>query len=163
MKNAIISISILSMLFLFSGCSHNTFAYSDGIGLETTINPQTYTLGLNFRYGKIFTGVFRENTEIKMVGNGNVKGALSSNSIIPSTSDTSSTTTKTGTDNSTASSDATLYIKVGKQITGYMVDLANVDKSFADKLVENYINDSKSTDKSINSDTSSVNSQTTTK
>ena len=60
------------------------------------------TFGINFRYGKIFTAVLRENSSVSMTGNGESKDNDSSNNDISSTSN--------------------LKIKIGPQITGYYVD-----------------------------------------
>ena len=90
----LIGVCFLSLIF---GCSHNAITYSDGIGFETTANPQTFTFGINFRYGKIFTAVLRENSSVSMTGNGESKD-----------DDISST--------------SNLKIKIGPQITGYYVD-----------------------------------------
>ena len=90
---------IICMLSLV-GCSHNQITYSDGLGFETTFNPNTYTAGITFRYGKIFSAVVRENSEIEMTGDG--KG--------------------TNVDSSGASAAGAVKINIGKQITGYYVD-----------------------------------------
>ena len=85
------------------GCSHNTVSYGDGIMLETTINPETYAFGVSLRYGKILTACTRENTEIEMTG-GNT------------------TPTGTGTEGGAAKTEASVRMKVGRQVTGYLVD-----------------------------------------
>lgn len=90
-------------LMLCTGCSHNCITYSDGIGLRTSINPQTYTIGIDFLYGKILNVVARENTEIELNGKGGVDSA-------------------TSTSTPSASADSALKIKIGKQISGYYVD-----------------------------------------
>lgn len=86
------------------GCSHNVVSYSDGIGFETTMRPDTGNFGITFRYGKILSVTARENTEVEMTG----EGAAGS-----------------GGENATstnASSAGSVKVKIGKQITGYYVD-----------------------------------------
>ena len=99
------------MLFLFGafilvmgafGWSHNVGSYSDGIGFETTMRPDTGNFGITFRYGKILSVTARENTEVEMTGTGNAGG---------------------GKENATtAATDGKVKMKIGKQITGYYVD-----------------------------------------
>lgn len=96
----------LSTIFL-AGCGHNTVSYGDGIMLETTINPETYAFGVSLRYGKILTACVRENTEIEMTGGNNTTGG---------SGESKSTAAKT---------EASLKLKVGRQITGYYVDAIN--------------------------------------
>ena len=93
---------LLMLAVALCGCSHNTVSYGDGIMLETTINPETYAFGVSLRYGKILTVCARENTEVEMTG-GN--------------------TTPTGTSgDATAKTEASVRMKVGRQVTGYLVD-----------------------------------------
>lgn len=94
---------MLGCCFLFSGCSHNVVNYSDGVGFETTMRPDTGNFGLTFRYGKILSVTARENTEVEMTGAGKAGGGESS-------------------DSANASADGSVKVKVGKQITGYYVD-----------------------------------------
>ena len=138
LKLLMLSVAIAGMSVALCGCGHNMVNYSDGIGLETTINPETYTVGLNFRYGKIFSAVVRENAKVKMSGNGTGKGALASSGILSSVTgeSASSSTNKNSTDNSSASADSALEIEIGDQITGYLVDLAKVDKALAEKIID---------------------------
>lgn len=103
MKHLIYAVSALLLAcFFVTGCGHNTVSYGDGIMLETTINPETYAFGVSLRYGKILTACVRENTEIEMTGGNNTTGG-----------EKSSTAAKT---------EASVKIKVGRQVTGYMVD-----------------------------------------
>ena len=94
----------LLALALLTGCGHNTVSYGDGIMLETTVNPETYAFGVSLRYGKILTACVREQTEIEMQGGNNTTGGGS---------EKGSTAAKT---------EASVKVKVGKQITGYYVD-----------------------------------------
>ena len=89
---------------VLTGCSHNAVQYSDGIGFETVLRPDTGNFGVTLRYGKILSAVVRENAEVEMVGEGSGGGGNDS----------------TGT--TTASSSGSVKLKVGKQITGYYVD-----------------------------------------
>jgi len=111
---------LLGLTFLLTGCGHNAVTYSDGFTLETTINPETWTIGIGCRYGKILNAVVRENTELELSG----EGSGSASKELYSTG---------------ASSDANLKFKVGKQITGYYVDAV---KAGADP--DKYLNSNKS-------------------
>lgn len=109
-------ITVLLLMTLLCGCGHNTITYSDGITLETTINPETWTIGVGLRYGKILTACVRENTELEIAGSGS--GGASKDSA----------STK-------ASSDTEIKFKVGKQITGYYVDAIKA-KADPDKYLD---------------------------
>ena len=93
---------------LLAGCGHNAVTYGDGFKVETTINPQEWTLGVCCMYGKILTVCCRENVELEMEGKGSGSGA------------TGGDDTKGGSTG--ASSDGKLKFRIGKQITGYYVD-----------------------------------------
>ena len=99
-----IAVAVAALLALpaLAGCGHNTVAYGDGIMLETTINPETYAFGVSLRYGKILTACVRENAEIAMTGGNDTAGG-----------DKTATSAKT---------EASVTVKIGKQITGYYVD-----------------------------------------
>jgi hypothetical protein len=98
--NKYIAIITCAVACVLCGCSHNAVTFSDGIGFETTMRPDTGNFGVTFRYGKIFSAVVRENTEVEMTGE--------------ATTDTNSSTA--------ANVDGSVKLKVGKQITGYYVD-----------------------------------------
>lgn len=100
--------TIISML----GCGHNTVVYSDGIGLETTANPETFTFGLNFRYGKILTACVKEKTELDLKS-----GFKQNSSMNPGENINPSILT---------AMDAELHLKTGDQVTGYTVELEKV-------------------------------------
>lgn len=131
---AIFAIAFVAVLT--TGCGHNMVVYSDGVGLDTTINPETYTFGLNFRYGKIIQATVKDNTKIQLAANGTLNNAVGSSG---------STSQTTG-----VQAPAELTIETGNQVTGYEVDLVKalsanpeamkvwleVRKSFADKLVK---------------------------
>lgn len=92
----------LCAIVLLAGCGHNVVTYSDGVGFETTMRPDTGNFGLTFRYGKILTATVRENTEVDMQGDSNAGAG------------------KDATANAGAS--GSVKVKVGKQLTGYYVD-----------------------------------------
>jgi hypothetical protein len=100
----IIVLAAVSGLLTLTGCGHNIITYSDGIGLETTANPETFTFGLNFRYGKIFTATVKEKTDV------NLEAGMSQES---------GTNSKTGLETK-------LSLKTGDQVTGYTVELEKV-------------------------------------
>lgn len=92
--------AVLALVAL-TGCSHNTLSYGDGIMLETTANPETFAFGVSLRYGKILTVCARENTEVEMQGG---------------------TKTPTSASGDEASTEGSVRMKVGHQVTGYLVD-----------------------------------------
>lgn len=126
MKYFIVLAAVFAMI-ASSGCSHNCVTYSDGIGFDTTINPQTYTFGLNFRYGKILSVVARENTEFQLSGKGGIDSAVVGQSA----------------NSPAAQSDAAIKLKIGRQITGYYVDA--ITAGATPKQLKDYI--SEATDK----------------
>ena len=93
---------------VLSGCGHNAVQYSDGIGLEVGFIPEQYMLAVNFRYGKIFSAVVKEKTEIELKAEAKNAAGTGAESV---------------TDTGVAS---TLTIKTGDQTTGYVVDLEKV-------------------------------------
>lgn len=103
----IIILAAIAGLFSLTGCGHNNVTYSDGIGLETTANPETFTFGLNFRYGKIFTATVKEKSEV------NLEAGMSQESSAGTSTTASS---KTGVETK-------LNFKTGDQVTGYTVEL----------------------------------------
>ena len=102
LKKVKLFIVAVAAVFICVGCSHNVVTYSDGVGFETTMRPDTGNFGIAFRYGKILSVTARENTEVEMAGAGNA-GAGKENAA------------------STAA-DGNVKMKIGKQITGYYVD-----------------------------------------
>jgi len=120
MKKCFLAVMVLFVVLILAGCGHNTVVYGDGIGVETTLNPETFTFGLNIRYGKILTACVKEKAEVNLeAGFSNSTGT---------TTDSTSTTDSTGAKGatSTTSLDSKLSIKTGDQITGYTVDLEKV-------------------------------------
>ena len=118
-KKAMSVLSVLSVLSaLLTGCSHNVVSYGDGIMLETTINPETYALGVSLRYGKILTVCVRENVKVEMEGAG-------------------SGTAGAGVDKSnTTGANATgkITVQIGPQVTGYYVDAVRDYDSLDERL-----------------------------
>ncbi len=100
-KKGIVAALLAALVVALSGCSHNIVTYGDGVGFETTLRPDSGNFGVTFRYGKILSIAARENFEAEMVGSG--KGDAADG--------------KGG-----ASSDGSVKVKIGKQITGYYVD-----------------------------------------
>lgn len=127
MKKVLSMSIVLAGMILICGCGHNIVNYSDGIGLETTINPETYTVGLNFRYGKILSVICRENTKIKMNGSGKGQAGI----------------TGTATDKSNASADGAVEITVGGQCNGYLTEICKQDKTLAEKIIDKMYQDAK--------------------
>lgn len=106
MKKLIAIMTLVATVAVMSGCSHNVLTYSDGIGFETTMRPDTGNFGITFRYGKILAITARENTEMEMTGTGETNGNGGSNAA-------------------TASASSNIKLKIGHQITGYYVDAIN--------------------------------------
>ena len=94
-----------------AGCSHNVVNYSDGIGFETSMRPDSGNFGITLRYGKILSVTARENTEISMTGAGEGGSA---------------------DEQSAAKADSKVKMKIGPQITGYYVDALKAGASAQD-------------------------------
>ena len=101
----------LAAVFFGAGCSHNSITYSDGVGFETTLRPDTGNFGVLFRYGKILSIAARENTEAEMTGAGN-----------GSSGDKSAATN--------AAADGSVKVRIGSQVTGYFVDAIKAGVTF---------------------------------
>ena len=102
-KNYFAAIVIVIAAISLTGCSHNVVNFSDGVGFETTMRPDTGNFGVIFRYGKILSVTARENTEVEMSGTGKAGNSESASA-------------------SNAAADSNLKVKIGRQITGYYVD-----------------------------------------
>lgn len=89
-------------IVLLAGCGHNVVTYSDGVGFETTMRPDTGNFGLTFRYGKILTATVRENSEVNMQGDSNAGAGKDATA--------------------TAGASGSVKVKVGKQWNGYLLD-----------------------------------------
>ncbi|MBE6369684.1 MAG: hypothetical protein E7056_05950 [Lentisphaerae bacterium] len=110
MKQFICFFSLAAALF-GAGCSHNSITYSDGVGFETTLRPDTGNFGVLFRYGKILSVAARENTEVEMVGAGN--GSSGDKSTVAN-----------------AAADGSVKVKIGSQVTDYFVDAIKAGATF---------------------------------
>lgn len=99
---------IIAVLLCLTGCGHNAVQYSDGIGLEIGFVPEQYQVAVNFRYGKILSAVVKEKAEVTLESTGDFSAAEN-----PASASTNATTK--------------LTLKTGDQITGYVVDLAEVE------------------------------------
>lgn len=113
-------VCIVLMALLLTGCAHNAVQYSDAIGFETVLRPDTGNFGVTFRYGKVLSVAARENTEVEMTGEGQGGGNYAD--------------TKAGT----ASSSGNIKIKIGRQVTGYYVDALKAGSTPED--IKKYIN-----------------------
>lgn len=96
-------------------CGHNTLTYGDGVGMQTTLNPETYSVGVHFFYGKILHASVKEKTTLELEAG--VENSNGSPSGTVSTVDASSSAT-----NATRL-DTRLVLSTGDQVTGYAVDL----------------------------------------
>ena len=110
MKKSVFFIIFYAMLFA-AGCSHNVVSYSDGIGFETSMRPDSGNFGVTLRYGKILSVTARENTEVAMTGAG--EGGSTE-------------------EQSAAKADSEIKIKIGPQVTGYYVDALKAGASAQD-------------------------------
>ena len=96
------AVILCGAVIALSGCSHNVLTYSDGVGIETTMRPDSGNFGLTFRYGKILSVTARENTEVDMTGASDV-GSKDSPSLSSNTS-------------------GNVRMMLGKQWNGYLMD-----------------------------------------
>ena len=102
---------IFCAVLFTAGCSHNVVSYSDGIGFETSMRPDSGNFGITLRYGKILSVTARENTEVSMTGAG--EGGSTE-------------------EQSAAKADSEIKIKIGPQVTGYYVDALKAGASAQD-------------------------------
>ena len=112
---AVVAAVASALIVCLTGCGHNAITYGDGVMLETTFNPETYTFGVSFRYGKLLTVCVRENAEIEMQGAGSGNAG-----------------TGDGANSTGASSTGSVKIKIGRQVTGYTVDAIKAGAKPAD-------------------------------
>jgi len=113
---SIIGLLVLSAVLL-AGCAHNMATYGDGVGFHTTLNPQTYTFGFDFFYGKILQVIIKDNTKINLAANGKLNNT------------TSTETDTTAAQDTAIQAPAELTIETGNQVTGYEVELVKELKS----------------------------------
>ena len=105
-------LALAALLFLLSGCSHNTGAFTIGTRVNAGLDPQNATANLSYTDGLNIVDVSRENSffdlEIDSVNgvsvdesSGNIRGIKR------------------------------IRREVGPQITGYLVDLSKTDPALA--------------------------------
>ncbi len=113
MKIAYTLATIVFIVLCLAGCGHNVVVHSKGLGVETTLNPETFTFGVAIRYGDITTIAIKEKSEVVLESG--LKQEANS-----------------GTDKSvgtTTGLDTKLSVKTGDQITGYTVELEKIKAS----------------------------------
>lgn len=108
----IVAITIIAML---AGCGHNVVVHSKGLGVETTLNPETFAFGVCLRYGDITTIAVKEKSQVSL------ESGLKQESKLDSVTDKAAVTT-TGLDTK-------LSVKTGDQVTGYTVELEKAKAS----------------------------------
>lgn len=113
MKTAYTLAAIAFIVLCLYGCGHNVVVHSKGLGVETTLNPETFTFGVCVRYGDITTIAIKEKSEVTL------ESGLKQES--------SSGAEKTAA--STTGLDTKLSVKTGDQVTGYTVELEKVKSS----------------------------------
>jgi len=101
---------LVVVIALLAGCGHNAVVHSKGLGVETTMNPETFTFGVCVRYGEITTIAVKEKSEV------NLESGLKQESKLDSATDKNAAATVTGLDTK-------LNVKTGDQVTGYTVEL----------------------------------------
>ena len=107
----------LAALFLVTGCSHNTSAFTVGTRLNAGLDPQNATANISYTDGLNVVDISRENSSWDL---------------------------EIDADNGVSVDSASWKIKgvkrirrdVGPQITGYLVDLAEKDIDMAKSYVE---------------------------
>jgi len=105
----IIALAAVAMLV---GCGHNAVVHSKGLGIETTLNPETFAFGVCLRYGDITTIAIKEKAEVTL------ESGLKQESKLDSVTEKAAATT-TGLDTK-------LSVKTGDQVTGYTVELEKI-------------------------------------
>lgn len=105
----IVAVVAISML---AGCAHNVVVHSKGLGVETTMNPETFTFGVCVRYGEITTIAVKEKSAVSL------ESGLKQESKLDSVTDKAAVTT-TGLDTK-------LSVRTDDQVTGYTVELEKV-------------------------------------
>ena len=107
------TLAAIVLIALFTGCAHNVVVHSKGLGVETTLNPETFAFGVCIRYGDITTIAIKEKAEVtlesglKQEANSGIEKAVAS----------------------TTGLDTKLSVKTGDQVTGYTVELEKVKSS----------------------------------
>ena len=109
MKIAYTLAAIAFIVLCLTGCGHNCIIVSDGLGFETTANPETFAFGLSIRYGKIITIAVKEKSQVSIE-----TGLKQQN--------------ESGTSN-VLGLDTKISVLTGDQVTGYTVELEKVKSS----------------------------------
>lgn len=102
-RAAVMSTALLGTLCVCS-CGHNAVQFSDGFGLDVSLDPEHYSASLNIRYGKILSVAVRDCVELEMSGDVSSGGDSAGSSA-------------------TTSSTAGLKLKIGRQVNGASRDL----------------------------------------
>lgn len=105
----IIALAAVAML---AGCGHNAVVHSKGLGVETTMNPETFTFGVCVRYGEITTIAVKEKSEVTL------ESGLKQELKLDSSTEKNAA--------STTGLDTKLSVKTGDQVTGYTVELEKI-------------------------------------
>ena len=116
MKEIFLAIGI-PVLLLLTACSHNIVTYGDGIGFDMGVDPEHFSASFTLRYGKTMTAITRDNVEIELAGKANADGVQAADA------------------STNVSTDGNLRVKIGRQINGYAVDLAEAGAD-PDKVVD---------------------------
>jgi len=119
MRNFLVIGAAVFVAGILTACGHNAIQYGDGVGFDTGINPENFTMSFNLRYGKILSAGTRDNVEIELTGKANADGSTGAE--------------KTAT--SSVGTDGNLKVKIGRQINGAAVDLVKAGAD-ADKVLE---------------------------
>lgn len=117
MKANVLFVLCLSaiVIVLLTGCGHNAVVHSKGLGVETTMNPETFTFGVCIRYGEITTIAVKEKSKVTLES-----GLKQESKLDSSTEKTANTATGL---------DTKLSIETGDQINGYTVEFEKVKSS----------------------------------
>ena len=114
MKAKVVFVVCLTVvvIVLLTGCAHNVVVHSKGLGVETTMNPETFTFGVCVRYGDITTIAVKEKSQVSL------ESGLKQESKLDSSTEKAAVTT-TGLDTK-------LSVQTGDQVTGYTVELEKI-------------------------------------
>lgn len=117
MKANVLFVLCLSaiVIVLLTGCGHNAVVHSKGLGVETTMNPETFTFGVCVRYGEITTIAVKEKSKVTL------ESGLKQESKLDSLTEKAA--------NTTTGLDTKLSIETGDQATGYSVELEKIKSS----------------------------------
>lgn len=105
-------IVLIIVSVMLAGCGHNVVVHSKGLGVETTLNPETFAFGVCIRYGDITTIAIKEKAEVTL------ESGLKQESKLDSATEKEAA--------STTGLDTKLSVKTGDQTTGYSVELEKI-------------------------------------